>query len=438
MTPESPDLRSPAMEIRPVLAVDDIDLSDRNFWMRPHAEREGGFETLRQERPVAWMKEQEVIGAPIPAGPGYWALTRHADILEASRNPAIFSSARGATSIQDLPPEFSEFFGGMINMDDPRHGRQRRIVSRGFTPRALAKLEESVERRADAIIDRVIERGECDFVHDIAAPLPLEIIADMMGIPESQNEMLFRNTNIILGLGDPELVGEGGNIIATALGAGAELAALMKEMAAERAETPGDDLTSQILNAELEDGALTGEELASFFVLLVVAGNETTRNAVSHGMKALCDNPGERAKWSADFEGVASTAVEEIVRWSSPVIFMRRSCTQDTVLGEQAMKEGDKVVLWYNSGNRDSAVFEDPYRFDVLRTPNEHVGFGGPGPHFCLGANLARREIKVMFERILRRMPDLEITGRPDYLESNFIHGIKRMPCAFTPGSPSA
>ena len=426
------------MEIKPVLSVDEIDLSDRAFWMRSGAEREGDFATLRKERPVAWMSEQGVGDSDlIPIGPGYWALTRHADILEASRNPNIFSSARGATSIQDLPPQFSEFFGGMINQDDPRHGRQRRIVSRGFTPRALGKLEETVERRADAIIDRVIERGECDFVNDIAAPLPLEIIADMMGIPDSQIEMLFRNTNIILGLGDAELVGEG-DIIATALGAGAELATLMNEMAEDRRKSPRDDLTSQILNAELEDGALTGQELASFFILLVVAGNETTRNAVRHGMKALCDYPSERKKWAADFEGVSGTAVEEIVRWSTPVIFMRRSCTQDTMLGGQAMKEGDKVVLWYNSGNRDEDVFEDPHNFNLLRTPNDHVGFGGPGPHFCLGANLARREIKVMFERILRRLPDLEITGAPDYLESNFIHGIKRMPCAFSPGKPGA
>jgi cytochrome P450 len=382
------------------------------------------------------MKEYEMPGTPIPAGPGYWALTRHAEILEASRRPEIFSSARGATSIADLPPQFSEFFGGMINMDAPRHGRQRRIVSRGFTPRALAKLEQSVERRADAIIDRVIERGECDFVADIAAPLPLEIICDMMGIPESETEMVFRNTNVILGLGDPEMVGEGGNIIGAALGAGAELAGLMKEMAEQRRKAPRDDLTSQILNAELEDGALTGDELASFFVLLAVAGNETTRNAISHGMKALCDYPDERQKWAADFDGVAPTAIEEVVRWSSPVIFMRRSCMQDTVLGDQELKEGDKVVLWYNSGNRDESVFEAPHRFDVLRTPNEHVGFGGPGPHFCLGANLARREIRVMFERLFRRLPDLEITGEPAYLESNFIHGIKRMPCAFTAGSP--
>jgi cytochrome P450 len=422
------------MKIQQVLRVDEIDLTPREFWLRPIEEREGAFATLRAERPIPFFKELEMIELPLPVGPGYWSLTRHADVLEASRSPEIFCSGKGATSIQDLPEQFNEFFGGMINMDEPRHGRQRRIVSRGFTPRALARLAAGVEGRADAIIDRVIERGECDFVSDIAAPLPLEIICDMMGIPESQTAMVFEKTNLILGLGDTELVPEGGNIITAALGAGGELAALMNEMAAARRNDPKEDLTSALLNADLEDGAMTAEELASFFVLLVVAGTETTRNAISHGMKALCDYPEERARWIADFDGVAGTAVEEIIRWASPVIHMRRTCTRDTTLGGQEMKEGDKVVLWYSSANRDESVFEDPHRFDVGRTPNEHVGFGGPGPHFCLGANLARREIRVMFDRIFKRLPDLEITGAPDRLQSNFIHGIKRMPCAFTPG----
>ena len=426
------------MKIQEVLLVDEIDLSDPGFWKRSLEEREGAFAVLRAERPVAFMKERDFPEMPIPTGPGYWSLTRHADVLEASRNPEVYCSGKGATSIADLPPQFNEFFGGMINMDDPRHGHQRRIVSRGFTPKALAKIEADVQRRADAIIDRVIERGECDFVADIAAPLPLEIICDMMDIPKSQRQMVFEKTNCILGLGDPDFASEGGDLIGMALSAGAELAALMNELAELRRATPGDDLTSALLNADLEEGAMTGAELASFFVLLVVAGNETTRNAISHGMKALCDYPDQRRLWQADFEGVASTAVEEIVRWASPVIHMRRTCTRDTVLGGQQMKEGDKVVLFYSSANRDEQVFADPHRFDLTRTPNEHVGFGGPGPHFCMGANLARREIRVMFDRILHRLPDLEISGPPARLESNFINGIKRMPCEFTPGKSGA
>jgi len=427
------------MEIQKTLSLDEIDLSDPMFWERPIEEREGAFAVLRAERPVPFFEEREMPPElPLPQGPGYWSLTRHADILEASRNPEIYCSGKGATSIIDLPPQFNEFFGGMINMDDPRHGHQRRIVSRGFTPKSLARLEEGVQRRADAIIDRVIERGECDFVAEIAAPLPLEIICDMMDIPASQHQMVFERTNTILGLGDPDFGGESGDLIGLAMSAGSDLVALMNEMAERRRKQPGDDLTSQLLNANLPDGALSGPDLASFFVLLVAAGNETTRNAISHGMKALCDYPDQRKKWVDDFEGLASTAVEEIVRWASPVIHMRRTCTRDTNLGGQAMKEGDKVVLWYASGNRDEKVFSNPHRFDLSRTPNEHIGFGGPGPHFCMGANLARREIRVMFDRILHRLPDLEITGPPARLRSDFIHGIKRMSCAFTPGKPGA
>ena len=419
------------------LRLEEIDLSNIDFWALPTEQREGAFATLRAEDPIRFFEEGEIPGVPIEKGPGYWSLTRHAHILEASRTPEIFSSARGATSIPDLPSEMNEFFGGMINMDDPRHGRQRRIVSRGFTPRALARIEAAVEKRAEAIVDRVIEKGECDFVTEIAAPLPLEIVCEMMGIPESQTQLVFERTNLILGLGDPEYAPLGTNLLAAALQAGSELAALMREMAEERRRNPREDLTTALIHAAGDEEVLTNDEIASFFVLLVVAGNETTRNAISHGMKALCDTPDERRRWQADFDGLAPTAVEEIVRWASPVIFMRRSLTRETTLGEKTLREGDKVLLWYNSGNRDEAVFKDPYGFDVGRKPNEHVGFGGPGPHYCLGANLARREIRVMFREIFRRLPDLEITGPPEMLRSNFIHGIKRMPCVFTPGTRS-
>lgn len=425
------------MEIRKTLSVDAIDLGDPELWGLPLEEREGAFATLRAERPMPFYPEREIPGFPVEPGPGFWCLTKHADILEASRKPEIFSSARGATSIPDLPVEFNEFFGGMINMDDPRHARQRRIISRGFTPRSLARLEESVKTRATAVIDRVIEKGSCDFVGDIAAPLPLEIICDMMGIPETHAKMVFEKTNLILGLGDPEFVAAGADLQMAALEAGGQLAALMAEMAEERRQNPKDDLTTALMDATNEDGALTDQELCSFFILLVVAGNETTRNSISHGMKALCDYPEQRALWAEDFDRRTATAVEEIVRWASPVIHMRRTCTRDTTLSGQNLSEGDKVVLWYASGNRDESVFKDPYNFDITRSPNDHVGFGGPGPHFCLGANLARREIGVMFREIFTRLPDLQITGEPDLLKSYFINGIKRMPCSFSPGKPS-
>ncbi len=421
---------------QPVLPakVDDVDLSDAEFWSRPAEEREGAFALLRRERPICFQQEFDPPPEfPLPRGPGYWAVTRHADLLEVSRRADLYCSGKGS-QIPDLPAELNEFFGSMISMDDPRHARLRRIVSRGFTPRALKRLEGEVLRRAAAVVDAIIDKGECDFVTEVAAPLPLGIICDMMGIPESQTQFVFEQTNIILGLGDPEYVTPGDNPLVAALSAGSALGQLMNEVAAERRKQPGDDLTSQLLNAELDGEALNEQELASFFVLLVAAGNETTRNAISHGMKALTDHPDERRKWAADFERVAPTAVAEIVRWATPVIHFRRTATQDVQLGGQKIREGEKLVLWYNSANRDEAVFEQPYRFDVTRTPNDHVGFGGPGAHYCLGAALAQREITVVFRELLRRLPDLEISGEPEYLRSDFIHGIKRMPCTFTPG----
>jgi cytochrome P450 len=291
-----------------------------------------------------------------------------------------------------------------------------------------------IETRAAAIIDRVIEKGECDFVSEIAAPLPLEIICDMMGIPASERRMVFEQTNTILGLGDPDIVQGQENPVVAALQAGSRLGELMSEMVADRRKRPRDDLTTTLISGDSRDLAMSSEELSSFFVLLVVAGNETTRNAISHGMKALCDYPDQRRRWAADFEGMAVKAIEEIVRWASPVIHMRRTCTKETMIGGQRLEEGDKVVLWYSSANRDECAFADPYRFDLSRTPNEHVGFGGPGPHYCLGANLARREMRIMFRQIFERLPDLEITAAPERLRSNFINGIKRMPCRFRPG----
>jgi len=419
-------------KLPPLPPAESVDLSSPEFWTRPLPEREAAFTALRRDAPISFHREFEPPpGLELPRGPGYWALVRHAEILEVSRNSELFCSGRG-TNIPDLPEAFNEFFGSMINMDEPRHGRLRRIVSRGFTPRALGRLEDDVQRRARETIDRVIDRGSCDFVADIAAPLPLEIICDLMGIPESQTRFVFEKSNVILGLGDPEYVPEASGIIASALGAGKALADLMVDLAGHKQGRGGDDLTSRLLDAALEGEALTHQELASFFVLLVVAGNETTRNAISHGMKALCDHPDERRRWAADFDGVAPSAIEEIVRWSSPVMHFRRTVTRDTVLSGQPLAKGEKVVMWYGSANRDESVFSDPCRFDVLRAPNEHVGFGGPGPHHCLGANLARREMRVIFREIFRRLPDLEITGPPDMLRSNFIHGIKRMPCAWT------
>jgi cytochrome P450 len=421
---------------REVLSVDDIWLADQKFWARPLEEREGAFATLRRERPISWHEEPEIV--ILPKGPGFWSLTKYEDILAVSRQPELFCSGNGS-NIGDMPPAFLEFFGSMINMDDPRHARLRRIVARGFTPRVIGRVEAGVRQTAARIVDAVIDKGECDFVTEIAAQLPLQIICDMAAIPSSQHQFVFDRTNIILGAGDPEYGGtEPAQIIPKLLAAGAELAQLAQDIAKHRRGAPGDDLVSALVNAELDGETLSDPELASFFVLLVVAGNETTRNAISHGMKALCDFPEQRRIWAADFDGVADTAVDEIVRWATPVIHFRRTATRNTVLRGQKIAAGQKVVLWYCSGNRDEEAFERPFTFDVRRDPNEHVGFGGPGPHYCLGAHLARREITVMFRELFDRIPDLQIEGPPDRLLSFFIHGIKRMNCTFKPGGARA
>jgi methyl-branched lipid omega-hydroxylase len=409
------------------------DLSDLSgFWTAPIAERAAAFAALRERDPVPFYPEPEF--GFLPAGPGFWALTRLDDVAEASRNASVFTSGKGATNIVDMPPEFLEFYGSMINMDDPRHSRLRRIVSRGFTPKRLAGLTEEVERTARTIVDDVIDDGECDAVRAISARLPLKIVCDMMGVPASQYDFVFDKSNIVLGAADPDFVPDADNVVTALLQAGNDLAELMRDLGRHRVEHPTDDVTSALVNAEIDGERLTPDELASFFILLVVAGNETTRNAISWGLQLLTEHPEQRAAWLADLDGVTPTAVEEIVRWASPVMFMRRTLAVDAVLGGQQMREGDKVALFYWAANRDPAHFPDPDAFDVRRSPNPHVGFGGAGPHFCLGAHLARREMTVMFRELLTRVPDIAATAPPQRLQSMFINGIKRLPVAFTPG----
>ena len=408
------------------------------FWVRDQEEIEKDLAWYRANAPVTFIEEPVVPPeSPIPQGSGTWILSRHAEVLEASRNPEIFSSAQGIT-ILDSPPEFNEFFQSMIAMDDPRHARLRRIVSAGFTPRMLKRLEDSVQQTASGIVDDVCERGEVDFVVDVAAALPLRIVCDLMGIPESHYQEVFDCSNVILGASDPEYVPPGGDILSAIFNAALTLQGIMEEVAESKKGMDSDDLTTTLVNAKIEDDQLSPSDIAGFFILLVVAGNETTRNAIGWGLKYLTDNPDQKQIWANDFEAVAPTAVEEIVRLSSPVTYMRRTATIDTVLGGQEIKEGDKVCMFYLSANRDEDVFQDPYRFDVLRQPNNHVGFGGPGPHFCLGAHLARREITVMFRELFKRLPDIEASGEPEVLAASFIHGVKHLPATFTPTTGKA
>jgi cytochrome P450 len=406
------------------------DLSDMAFWGQPLADRAAAFARLRaQDRPQFYAEPVVPFGEK---GPGYYALVRHADVVEASRHAEIFCSGRGATNIVDLPADFNEYFGSMINMDDPRHARLRRIVSRAFSPRLIAKFEDDVRRAAAAIVDDLLVTGPCDFVPNVAARLPLKIICDMMGIPGESYEMVLANSNIILSGSDPEFLSEDlDEAVLQILGAGQALAELVTGLAADRVQAPADDLVSALVTANIDGEQLTSAELASFFILLVVAGNETTRTALSHALMLFTEFPAQRALLLADFENRVEGAVEEVVRYASPVLFMRRTLTRDYTMNGQDYREGDKAVLYYYSANRDEAVFADPGRFDITRSPNPHVGFGAAGPHFCLGAHLARRELTVMLRELFTRVPDIT-AGEPDRLLSSFVNGIKRLPCQFS------
>lgn len=414
------------------LGANETNISDVVFWSLPTPEREGAFKTLRENRPIAFFPPPVVELPGIDPGHGYYALTRYRDIVDASRQPELFCSGRGATSVVEMPQFMREYFGSMIEMDDPKHKRLRDIVSKAFTVRQVRQIEEYIDRIALEIVSSIKDKREVDFVTECSARLPLKVICDMMGVPESQYDFVFEASNHILGAGDPEYVPIGDNPIEAIMNAATGLTQLVTELAEAREKEPTDDLTSALVHAEVDGDKLAHSELASFFILLVVAGNETTRNAISWGVLTLNEHPDQREMWRNDFDGVARTAIEEIVRWASPVINMTRTVTRDGAsLSGQEFKEGDKLLLCYNSGNRDEEIFDDPYRFDVRREPNPQIGFGGPGPHFCLGANLARQEIRVMFRELFTHVPDLEVTDEPQRLLSNFINGIKHLPVAY-------
>jgi methyl-branched lipid omega-hydroxylase len=404
-----------------------VNLTDLNFWASPLSERHAAFRTLRERSRPAFFEEPDV--EVLPRGAGYYALVTHADVVEASRRPQDFCSGGGAVNIVDMPSDLNEYFGSMINMDDPRHAKIRRIVSRAFSPRMVQRFEDQVQLVAERVVEEIAGGGTGDFVADVAAPLPLKIICEMMGIPEGGFPTVFDNSNVILAGADPEFLAEDpGQAIAQLLQAGENLKNLVEDLGRQRREHPSDDLVSALVNANIDGESLTDQELGSFFILLVVAGNETTRNAIAHGLNLFTLNPGQRDLLLGDFERHIPGAIEEIVRYASPVTWMRRTVTRDTELNGNAFSAGDKLLLYYWSANRDEKVFDAPEVFDITRDPNPHIGFGGPGPHFCLGAHLARREIGVMFRELFRRVPDIRSSAPPDRLLSSFINGIKHMP----------
>jgi cholest-4-en-3-one 26-monooxygenase len=352
--------------------------------------------------------------------------------VRVNRDAQLFSSEVGGISLLD-PEERANSVGGdtrgtmMIASDPPRHTRYRRLVSSGFTPRTMRALESSLAARASLIIDRVIERGHCEFVDEIAAELPLQAIADIMGVPQSDRRMLFDWSNRMVGLDDPEYATADGTAAAT------ELYAYVNGLAAARRSVPKPDIITTLVSAEIDGDSLTEVEFDMFMVLLTLAGNETTRNTTTWGMWALIDHPDQYRSLRQDPE-LVDGAVEEMLRWASPVLHFRRTATADTVIHGQSVAAGDKVVMWHISANRDEEVFDDPEPFDIRRTPNDHVAFGGGGVHHCLGAYLARLQLRLILTEITSRISDMERVGEPELLRSNVLRGVKRMPVRFTPG----
>ena len=375
------------------------------------------FRRLRNESPVHWQ-ERDHDGVR-----GFWIVSRYEDVKHVSKNPRLFCSERG-TNIRD--PQGQQGGRMMLMMEPPDHGRYRRLVSAGFTPRRIDALESHVAGIVDAVIDNVALKGECDFVTDVAAELPLRVIAEFLGVPEADRHKIFDWSNRLIGFEDPEFMRNAANVTAAI-----EMYAYADRLAEQRLAEPQDDITTLLLDAEVEGEKLSRPEFAAFFLLLAVAGNETTRNLISHGMRLLIEHPEARERLLAD-RGLLPRAIEEMLRFSPPVMYFRRTATQETEIAGVPIAAGDKVTIWYPSANRDEAVFERPDVFDITRDPNDHLAFG-VGEHFCLGSHLARLEIRVMFQRLLARLPDIRPNGPMRYLHSHFINGVKSMPVRFTP-----
>jgi cholest-4-en-3-one 26-monooxygenase len=403
-----------------------IDLTDsRNFVAGvPHE----WFAYLRRHDPAYWHEESD--------GPGFWAVTRHDDCVTVNRDAQRFSSGRKGTFLWETPEDQLEQQRlMMVTMDPPLHTRYRRLVNKGFTPRMIGELQQSIHTVADEIIDGICESGSADFVIDVAAELPLVVLAELLGVPSEDRSKMFDWSNRMIGREDAEYQRDQVVADESAALAAAELFGYAAELYEQKRADPGQDLMSVLTQVELDGERLSELELDLFFMLLAVAGNETTRNLMSGAMVAFSQFPEQWERLRND-RALLPSAVEEMLRFVTPVMNFRRQATEEVEIGGKLIKEGDKVVFFHISANRDEMVFDDPDRFDVGRKPNPHMAFGGGGPHFCLGANLARMEIIVMFEHLLDRLPDLRVDGTVERLQSNFINGVKHLPVAFSPTEP--
>jgi cytochrome P450 len=408
--------------------IEHFDLGSMEFWDHPASERDRAFALLRREAPVSHHQPPEdILGVSERDERGYWAIVRYDDIRSISRDPKTFCSGQG-TQFGDFPPELLEASQSFLAMDAPRHTKLRGLVSSAFTPRHVRRIEDGIRERAKTIVEEAGPTGGGDFVELIAKKLPLWTISDMIGVPEADRERVVHAADTLVTVSDPEIAGDASPL--EALGSALwTLTEFATQLAAEREKHPGDDLMTALVQAEVDGDKLTHPEIAAFFVLLSVAGNDTTRHTTSHAMRALTVHPDQRALLGEHID----TAIEEFVRWATPVLTFRRTATRDVEVHGQKIEEGEKVVLFYHSGNRDEDAFPDPWRFDVTRDPNHHVGFGGGGPHYCLGASLARTQLRSIFTELLERVPDIEADEPELFKGAAFIHGVKRMPCSFTP-----
>ncbi len=398
--------------------------------------REKSFAELRRDRPLSWHRPAETELLPNPDDPGFWALVTHADIVAVSKDAETFASGQqyGGVMLEDAPEDVLEAAHSILAMDAPRHHTQRKVISSVFTPRRVRRIEDQIREQARSIVDGLLAGpATADFVSAVSARLPMWTISEMIGIPEGSRQEVADAANAMVGWNDPDYIGDG-DPMGVLLNGLMTLHTASFELSAARRESPADDLMTALVQAEVDGVALTDEEIAAFFVLLCVAGNDTTRQTASHAILALDRHPDQRELLAGDFGNRIGPAVEEFVRWATPVLTFRRTARRDTEIRGQQVAEGEKVVMFYHSGNRDSSVFADPESFDITREKNPHVGFGGGGPHFCLGSHLARMQLRSLFGELLERVPDLSV-GDPEWLAGNFINGIKRLPVTVGGGS---
>jgi cytochrome P450 len=404
-----------------------------DFWALPPSEREQGFAELRANAPVSWHRQPESQLLPESEGTGgYWAIVRYDDVREVSRAPERFCSGQGVM-FEDIPTELLEASQSFLAMDDPRHATLRKLVAEGFKPRAIKRIEEGIRADARTIVDDLGDGFEGDFVEAVAKRLPMMTIMRMLGVPKEDQEAVLWGVDAAVSWNDPDFLA-GRTPLEVVTESMTIMTGIAFRMCAERRERPGDDLITDLVRAEADGERLTDAEIGAFLVLLSVAGNDTTRHTTSHAMRALRDFPDQLAFLTDDLDGRIECAVEEFVRWASPVMTFRRTATRDTEIAGQAIAAGEKVVMFYPAANRDESVFDRPNEFDVARDPNRHVGFGGGGPHFCMGAALARMQLKTILTELLSRFPELEV-GEPSYVVGNFVNGITQMP--FETGRPT-